>query len=118
MNQQEIDESKAICEAATPGPWYSEPYTERADGIWHGDGMACIGLAYYGVEQKTPQANGIFIAHARTALPKALDEIEKLKGLLKRLEHCFAGICCPMCYEHEDDPHMEDCELAEAIHQE
>jgi len=75
---------RAICEAATPGPWranaenaypwVSGPYDDNIDGDctiveWNETGSGA-------------HADASFIAAARTALPAALDEIQRLRELL------------------------------------
>lgn len=80
--------SRAICDAATPGPWEWEPQEVEVDeagneypytGAWvttasvweDGEGLWMMN-----------DANAEFCAHARTALPAALDEIERLRSAL------------------------------------
>ena len=58
-----IDEIRARCDAATPGPW------ELDQDVWHGD--ECI------AEINRP-ANAAFIAHSRDDIPYLLSEIDLL----------------------------------------
>ncbi len=69
MNRKEREESRRICEAATPGPWERDVIIVRSLSVPEG-----ITIADY----MRPQ-DAAFIAHARTALPAALDEIDRLE---------------------------------------
>lgn len=94
MTSQEIVQLLALCEAATPGPWIQEKQRvfddvdgpcaigpERPDrlGEVSGGGVSsCDGCPI----TKHP-GDAAFIAAARTALPAALDEVERLRGVYK-----------------------------------
>jgi hypothetical protein len=84
--------ARARCEAATPGPWIASDDSEPLRIGSHGEhppayvprmgrryvlGMDAAGRPYQPFER-----DAAFIAHARTDLPAALDEIEALKALL------------------------------------
>lgn len=70
----DIPASRALCNAATPGPWStSSEWSVRAEG----DELVASCTAYH-----RHAADAEFIAHARTALPTALDEIALLRDLL------------------------------------
>lgn len=64
---------RAICDAASPGPWEASDTNaiETEDGCLIG---YCGGAADDGLK-----ADAAFIAAARTALPAALDELEQLQ---------------------------------------
>lgn len=94
----DIAKSREICDAATPGPWdqlgqseTNRPYIlcvtrqhlAKFSTVTHGDGNCGPHWPAMGRSQET--ANAAFIAHARTALPAALDEIERLRAELARL---------------------------------
>ena len=69
----DIEASRRICDAATDGPW------ERRDTVTvrrGGEPELRIGCAQDDAHQI---ADLTFVAHARTALPQALDEIERLR---------------------------------------
>lgn len=74
MTDDEHKAARALCDAATPGPWHCyhhEDYGWRIDaekvGIVHG---------------AWNEADGDLIAAARTLIPCLLDEIERLRGLV------------------------------------
>lgn len=69
--------SKARCAAASAGPWRhlaADNLIENAEGfiVWQARSLACS------VEQR--DANGAFIAHARTDLPAAIARIERTEA--------------------------------------
>jgi hypothetical protein len=82
------DESKALralCEAATPGPW--------AEAVWYGTnegGWAAIGPHHAGADDECDddasdnharaEHDAAFIAAARTALPALLDELARTRA--------------------------------------
>lgn len=80
--------ARAICEAATPGPWRIDGRHE-ADDAMHtgvdyiesagGDRIVCGDSGVY--PPCLPDAT--FIAESRTLLPAALDRIERLEALLR-----------------------------------
>lgn len=94
MTEDELKHARELCAAATSGPW-------RADGCGYGDfkpDRACAirraredaEPGYWGIVYDTSRddcthmmkaADAAFIAAARTLLPKALDEIERLRKL-------------------------------------
>ena len=66
MNEKRIEELRAMCDTATPGPWIRERWSidtvnERV------------------VATANMQLDAAFIAAARTALPELLDEVERLE---------------------------------------
>ena len=78
MDQTRLDEIRARCEAATPGPWNAidKGNTVPSYAIRHfAVGEKCVNVAS-GISPKTGDAD--FIAHARTDVPDMLDEIERL----------------------------------------
>ena len=69
--------ARARCEAATEGPWDDQPNrTDTARVVLDGDGEVLWDAAGLMAD-----ADSEFIAHARTDLPDALDEIERLRAL-------------------------------------
>ena len=94
MTPERIAELRALCDAATPGPWYVnriKGYTDNqiettdpahvARKPW-GHVVATTGLGAGDVSQQKFERDSDFIAAARIALPEALDEIERLRALL------------------------------------
>ena len=126
MSEDWRAEARALCEAATDGPWVDRmlgPHGRqdmrrvmegrRAGSTLHGtvahtyrDGS--VGTSCTTGKMETEAVNALFIAHARTALPRALDaldakdaEIARLRGLLdegpciaidKALAHAHSSI--------------------------
>jgi hypothetical protein len=81
MTPDRLKELRALCDAAQPGPWrYSGDKDGRID-----TGPPDItdwedGYVIYGVDR---DEDARFIVAARTALPEALDEIERLREALR-----------------------------------
>jgi hypothetical protein len=93
---EKIAELRKVCDAATPGPWENLPHSDRAvcirrnnAGALRPDATAKLiisadlvkGRAAIGVDEE----DRTFIATARTALPAALDEIERLTAELEQI---------------------------------
>ena len=74
-----IEKMRNACDAATPGPWESKHY-----GRYEDHDECCIALTDDSIEP-SKYANADFIAAARTALPAALDEIERLAADNRKL---------------------------------
>ncbi len=77
----DIEKSKAICEAATWEPWVAKD----VGGHWRID---CGDSDHDGFKHHS-EANAKFIAHARTALPLALTEIEAKDREIERLREAL-----------------------------
>lgn len=73
LSTEEIERLRELCEAATPGPWNIEAlYSGLRHLVKYYEG--------YVVDGSTPSHDdSAFIAYARDALPRCLDEIERLK---------------------------------------
>ena len=97
-------EIRAICNAATDGPWRIEPVLGckriqagkagvHKQAQWKTEVACTPGLA----DEEQDNANATFIATARTALPEALDEIERLEKEVEALKHdlgrTYSGWC-------------------------
>jgi hypothetical protein len=86
MTKERIAELRVLCEAATPEPW-------RDDGMMFVD----IGPEQYPEErslidcQLATNADRRFVAAARTALPEALDEIERLEAEAEQIATWLAA---------------------------
>jgi hypothetical protein len=84
LTDKEIFEIKKRCDAASPGPWVS--YIEGRD---HTSGSSFIMTGEGENRGEDIELTGAtnadqdFIANARQDMPALLDEIERLKGLLK-----------------------------------
>lgn len=83
MTDIELSEIRLRCEAATCGPWVS--YVEGRDHT-SGSDFIMIGTGDSRGEDieltGATTADQDFIAHARQDIPRLLEEIERLKGLL------------------------------------
>lgn len=107
MTPEQRQDAKERCEAATSGEWRRccdgdcpchQVWTIPGDHpVFTADGRQCIGPthhkwgdspeAIYGeVRDEQAKANARFIAAARTDLPMALDEIDRLNRLLDAME--------------------------------
>lgn len=70
----ELDEMQARCDAATEGPWdiNNDLGTDEIYCDWHSVGpIALVG--------QFADANSIFIAHARTDIPRLIAEVRRLR---------------------------------------
>ena len=110
-----LAERRKLVEAATPGPWayddgvdvcsdgYSHPYQEknRAAGVFKPSGPSVF------TDDDVTDADGHFIADARASMPLLLDEVERLRALVKTLEHVVqaAEPCCDALRDIAPDGH-------------
>ena len=79
-NTEFIQQSRAICDAATDGPWEDclmEQYVFDNDG--HGPICEMRGHG----AKIPPGPNMRFIAHSRTALPEALSRLERAEAVVQ-----------------------------------
>lgn len=105
MTPERIEELRSLCNAATPGPWVQQGSNVIAPETGED-------VAYY-----CAMRDAEFIAAARTALPEALAEIERLRAAMQALIegeqyriftqdefYCVHGIsCCEECSNCFDD---------------
>ena len=87
ITDDEIKAARALCEAATPGPW-----TARFDEYVIGDNVSArVSIrnddgAWVDSERtivnESMRGDAAFIAAARTLVPRLLDEVERLKAAL------------------------------------
>lgn len=82
MTPKRIAELRALCEAATPGPWETvgTEIDAPTEEVVTADCAPCGWSGCSGARVEVSGANADFIVQARTALPEALDEIERLQG--------------------------------------
>ena len=85
----DIASLRDLCERATAAPWIqcNAPDTNEPSGIADRDSeyiARCDVVSIHSTE--TCIANAAFIAAARSALPAAIAEIERLRGLVARWE--------------------------------
>lgn len=85
----DLDKLKKLSDAATPGPW-----TNYNNGIYraaaHHGGNVCD-ICPETVEHK---ANAEFIAAARTAVPQLIEEVEKQREMIEKLEDVLRWYAC------------------------
>lgn len=100
MTPERIAELRALAEAATPGPWLPDmnrrPHgvgNDYATLVTQGDALVCDTW-----NQPFSNADGRFIAAARTALPEALDAIERVRALHEPFK--IYGDCG---HDHDED---------------
>lgn len=87
MTEEELDHLRALCDAATPGPWEDGTAMCCPDMGWvdgpKGKGTIC---PVYEAAKRThtlDSNDAAFIAAARTALPALIEEVKRLRGLLR-----------------------------------
>lgn len=118
MTDEELKRLEGLCEKATPAPWLFNPIPgmNAIDDMWSGDDalddaqkIIITDSGHY--PPRVPDAE--FIAAARTALPAALAEIRRLRGLVSAAETLGEeNGCCAWCLayrgqgeEHDHEPH-------------
>jgi hypothetical protein len=116
MTDEELKVIRERCEKATPGPWRADGrYIETIEG-------AEEEMAIYD-EGGHDELDAEFIAHAREDVPRLLEEIERLREGLKKLQWCgwfvdkdyhWMTSGCPACRSTGMN-HAEDCWLAELL---
>jgi len=104
---------RALIAEATPGPWYA-----RGDNVVDDADQECAGIiATVTCEPHEPDA--ILITEMRNQLPALLDELERLRAVVRSIEwtHCVSayGRDCVSCGNQEEMGHAPDCELGAAI---
>lgn len=108
----DIDAIRARMEAATEGPWEalgSDPYDTVID-----TGGASLGCCPdCGVRAGFERADAEFIAHARTDLPAALDEVTRLRAALdearRERDEALSNCCACHGVEWDRDPLAVGC---------
>ena len=87
MTDDELKELRRLADAATPGPWYAGHSYEQGDpGTYVGQENDWRIIVCDDQEPRVEDA--AFIAAAREAIPKLLDEIKRLRG-----SHCHGCNC-------------------------
>ena len=106
---RDLAEIAGFCERATPGPWFTVRGNDNggasfvavsverfADGLWFQEGgldahsivaatLVVSDPYVFGPDERWDQ-NAEFIAAARTALPKLVDEVQTLRDRVRELE--------------------------------
>lgn len=85
MTTDDLQNLRALCEAATPGPWKPNVWIEtdgdewRATGPGHDEHAHDYGSEPGGPDEKAAQRDAAFITASRTALPALIEEVERLR---------------------------------------
>lgn len=84
----DLDAIQARCDAATAGPWFAASHNKRKDGIAlvgafdeQGSGKAIAVLA--GIQVRQRHRDAVFVAHARTDMPRLIARIKTLQNDLQ-----------------------------------
>jgi hypothetical protein len=99
------DELRELEKAATPGPWHASRPTAATVDVFYQDGTGEV-IAHIGYSAGKLRANAAFIAAARAAIPRLLDENEGLAhardvllreraALLERIAE-WEKVACPV----------------------
>ncbi len=83
MTPEQRKAARERCDAASEGPWWFQPADPETEGESH---TVYRHKARKIVAEPWRWDDGEFIAHARQDLPAALDQIDKIEGLLRRYE--------------------------------
>ena len=85
MNEERIKELRALCDNATPGNWNIEKdgtgYDVYTNHIYHG---VFLIAGFYALQGYSEHDAKLFVA-SRTAIPELLDEIERLKTIIEKV---------------------------------
>lgn len=76
MTPEQIAKAREIIAAATPGPWETKVYDTGAWGVVETNELEQF---RYDLTEPPNKDDAKFISAARTLLPEALDEIERLQ---------------------------------------
>ncbi len=82
MTPERLKEIKARCEAATEGPWLRHENAEYMFTVFVAN-TSIAETSRCNLRNKQKLFNAEFIEHSRQDLPDCLDEIERLKDLVK-----------------------------------
>jgi hypothetical protein len=115
MEQNQLDEIRERCDAATPASWRVGDGNEK--DLWNGENVViidgrviCQRSICNSIYEKQTYADIKFIAHAREDIPALLDEVERLKSeydaVISDFENCGSGMCntefCNYCKYQKD----------------
>ncbi len=89
MKQAEIDAIKARCEKADPGPWKGRPQDAHAQDFWWE--VENAERRIFSVELYDAH-NAEFIAASRSDVPRLLEEVGRLRGLLALAAQTMRGV--------------------------
>lgn len=106
MTGVDVEHTKALEAAATPGPWSADHHTDSdhdwtfadityTDPRWEGLGPQMLGYV------DLDEADAEFIVHARTAVPALIEAVERVQALHAPYNfgrvcvHCLTEYPCP-----------------------
>lgn len=84
MTDDELNRLQALCDAATPGPWWVSD--DGLNDVWNGEeefaeNLIAPGCVRHGeAPSERIRADQDFIAAARTALPELIAEVRRLRA--------------------------------------
>lgn len=84
ISKDELAKWKHLCREATPGPWYHVQVANWWE-VQHGSKYEDTRLTDDEFDNRA-EYNSHLMAESRTAIPKLLDEIERLQAELERVE--------------------------------
>jgi hypothetical protein len=113
MTPDERSEARRLCEAATKGPLdivISPPEPHPLITVVAGTQPVCDLYRGWDKSREQVRADAEFIVLARTALPKSLDEIDRLEQRLTELEPVdLANLLDRLRYIAEQRGHFASC---------
>jgi len=116
MRDLSIPHLRAICEAATPGPWKRmttlDPHWLREVRNSTGSGVAFCGS----FPERQAHADAVFIATARSALPALLDLVESLTAEVERLRSALVEALDMVKTAHRKRTFLEQKAFEERLH--
>lgn len=88
----DLDAARKLCAKATPGPWIHTPGVAIKEYVASDNGDFYISMQQVHWDDgraTNAENNAPFIAAARTLLPQALDEIERLRDQVTHLQKAY-----------------------------
>lgn len=94
MTDEDIKRGLALCEAATPGPWFKDQKTvwAQTEDLSQNRFWATVSASPSACSAEEKDATAAFIAAARTLLPEALRELERLRRVERAARNLHARI--------------------------
>ncbi len=95
MTKEELAKWKHLCRESTPGPWYHVQVANWWE-VQHGPKYEDTRLTDADFDNRA-EYNAHLMAESRTAIPKLLDEIERLQAENETLKPKSSLCCCACC---------------------
>lgn len=120
MTDAELGELQSLADAATPGPWewiHKSNCEPEYGSLREPNGERIIDLRCNECDDSFVDLaeNRAFIAASRTAVPRLIAEVRRLRDTLERLRPWVEdGDFCPLCEKHpgaKHERHVGDCPL-------